>query len=308
MREAFPAYKEFVRNPANLKAGDEDTPALAGLYVQILQPPNTRTVIKASDAWPQACNNAFKCVENLERLADSVQNAFHTRVDVNKQLLYPEDGVDPDQLRMFNHTVQNLSMLSKEVKEMLKSVPSMHPTYGIPKCAISALKVHLAPALEPLSNLDFNMSERDYQDYQVNDVFAQNFMAQIRVLLEHIRGCFIPAATDAILEELIQQLCSRLEKEILHKKRRFSLFGALQFDADIRALLSFFISIAPNIAVRQKFQRLSQICTLLSLEQLKELKDFLNVKWLINNKEIREVLILRFPAEAVDSELNYIMK
>ena len=119
---------------------------------------------------------------------------------------------------------------------------------------------------------------------------------------------FIPAATDAILEELIQQLCSRLEKEILHKKRRFSLFGALQFDADIRALLSFFISIAPNIAVRQKFQRLSQICTLLSLEQLKELKDFLNVKWLINNKEIREVLILRFPAEAVDSELNYIMK
>ena len=108
---------------------------------------------------------------------------------MNKMLLYPEDGVDPDLLRMFKHTVQNLGMLSKEVKDMCRSIPALHPTYGIPKCAISALKVHLAPALEPLSNLDFNMTERDYQDYQVNDVFVQNFMAQIRVLLKHIRGC-----------------------------------------------------------------------------------------------------------------------
>ena len=131
-------------------------------------------------------------------------------------------------------------------------------------------------------------------------------MNQTRVLHGHLKRLFLPQALQGIVSELISQLCRRLERQIT-QKGKVSLFGGLQIDQDVRTLMTFFTTIT-DIPVRQKFQRLSQMATLLSLEQVAELRDFFSQqKWHLSHHEIRTVLGLRFSKDQIETDVGYLI-
>ena len=114
----------------------------------------------------------------------------------------------------------------------------------------------------------------------------------------------------AILNQLIEQTCNRLATHVA-KKPKISLYGGLQFDQDVRALMNYFLSLMSSslssVVVRKKFKRLTQISSLLSLEAVRELKDFYGQqKWDLRNAEIRLFLVLRFSESEVERDAGFL--
>lgn len=101
----------------------------------------------------------------------------------------------------------------------------------------------------------FSHFEAQYADYQVNDPFAkassdgnedrcpfEAFNAQADAIHRHVKAVLNPSTAEEIMQQMAEQTCRRIEKAALAK--RFSLFGALQFESDVRAICSFFTSVS----------------------------------------------------------------
>lgn len=70
----------------------------------------------------------------------------------------------------------------------------------------------------------------------------------------------------------------------------------MQLDKEIRVLVNYLTSLT-TWSIREKFSRLTQIATLLSLEKLSELLDYwdtsANITWRLTPNEVRQILTLR---------------
>lgn len=104
------------------------------------------------------------------------------------------------------------------------------------------------------------------------------------------------------------QIVDRLEA--LLRLKRFNMLGGLQLDRDVRALVSTLADVTQR-SVRDKFARLSQIATILSLESVDELRELwgadsaASVTWRLTETQVREVLSQRFDFDqAAISMLN----
>merc|ERR1719220_589304 len=105
---------------------------------------------------------------------------------------------------------------------------------------------------------------------------------------------------------MAEQTCRRIEKAGLAK--RFSLFGALQFETDVRALCSFFTSVSEQ-ALRHKFARLFEMSSLLNLENIEELHALYGEtrSWHLESEEIRKLLTSRVDFDVTAADLHAIL-
>ena len=90
-------------------------------------------------------------------------------------------------------------------------------------------------------------------------------------------------------------MVSRLEALMLAK--RFNQLGGLQLDRDVRLLVSALSDITQR-TVREKFARLTQMATVLGLEQAREILDYWGdnsgaMTWRLTEADVRQVLSLR---------------
>ena len=72
--------------------------------------------------------------------------------------------------------------------------------------------------------------------------------------------------------------------------------GAIRFDSDLRAIVTYLASQAAFGDVRDKFIRLQQIATLLNLDQEEDVDEFYNssgISWKLSEQEARTVSGLR---------------
>lgn len=80
---------------------------------------------------------------------------------------------------------------------------------------------------------------------------------------------------------------------------RLTLFvqlGAIRFDQDLRFITSFLSNQVSFGAVRERFQRLQQISTLVNLDREEDLDEFYNgsgITWRLSIAEARSVVALR---------------
>ncbi|EJD53432.1 COG4-domain-containing protein [Auricularia subglabra TFB-10046 SS5] len=77
---------------------------------------------------------------------------------------------------------------------------------------------------------------------------------------------------------------------------RFTELGAIRFDQDLRFITSFLSNQVSFGAVRERFQRLQQISTLLNLDKEEDLDEFYNgsgITWRLSIAEARSVVALR---------------
>merc|ERR1712159_4607 len=109
------------------------------------------------------------------------------------------------------------------------------------KQGLQMLKVHLSPMLAPLDSLDYVIDQAQYNDYQVNDPFVKAFISQAEAIHEHWKAVLNRISCEEIMQHMADQTCRRIETTTF--KKRFSLYGALQFDTEVRALCSFFTNV-----------------------------------------------------------------
>ena len=114
-----------------------------------------------------------------------------------------------------------------------------------------------------------------------------------------LRACLGDLSLELFLSAILNFTVRRVESCVLQK--RFSLWGGLQIDKDIRALLSLCSRhLESNIGVRDKFARLLQTASVLQVERVVELSQLLSdgaggfgKDWRLTEAEVRKVLALR---------------
>ncbi len=73
--------------------------------------------------------------------------------------------------------------------------------------------------------------------------------------------------------------------------------GALQLDKEVRALVNY-LSTATTWTIRDRLTRLTQIVTLLNMENLAEIVEYWGpnagpITWMLTPQEVRQILMLR---------------
>merc|ERR1719195_545813 len=280
-------YGNWVTTPKNVQPPAKGEHPLASLFLDA--DGNLYNPLTAAVSWPHSLNNLQEAVCFLDKLKDDTQELFDR--------FFPPDGPDKDKREMFKHCVAGLDAAKVELE-------SLH--LGQCKEGLNMLKVHLSPMLLPLNTLDYNIDEAQYADYQVNDPFAKTFNGMASVIHQHIKAVLNPVSCDKIMQQMAEQTCRRIEKAGLSK--RFSLFGALQFESDVRALCSFFTSVSEQV-LRHKFARLFEMSSLLNLESVDELRELYGEtrSWRLVPDEMRQLLTSRVDFKVTDMELDMLI-
>lgn len=165
----------------------------------------------------------------------------------------------------------------------------------------SVLLPALEPAISAFSSFSHSLSEEDFSDYEVNDPFVQQLLIAIESALSDIKVKLIPAVFEHVFSELTTELAVLLEQQIL--SCQFNQLGGVQLDKDLRSFTSYLSSLT-SWPVRDRFTRLMQIATLLTLETVNELFDYWggSMLWRLTPTEVRRVLHLRTEFRTEDVE------
>lgn len=250
-----------------------------------------RNPLTSASSWPHSLNNLQECVGYMDKLKESTEEAFDE--------YFPSEGPDKDKRVMFQQLLEAFDATKAELE-------SLHTTSC--KDVIAMIKCHLSPMLQPLSSLDYEINEAQYQDFQVNDPFAREFNSKAEMINQHLRSVLNPISCEEIMQQLAEQTCRRIESSALNKNKKFSIFGALQFESDVRALCSFFTSVSEH-ALRHKFARLFEMSSILNLESTEELRDLCNEMrtWRLTSEEMQKLLISRTDFDATEAEIKMLL-
>jgi hypothetical protein len=122
---------------------------------------------------------------------------------------------------------------------------------------------------------------------------VRTILAAIDQRLRPLKALLTEDNFDTLTHAVVQFLARRVEELILKKK--FTFWGGLQLDKDIRTLMNYFAALCQRTA-RDKFSRLVQICSVLQLEKVAEIADYFSdnrAVWRLDAAEVRRILALR---------------
>ncbi|CAF0860435.1 unnamed protein product [Didymodactylos carnosus] len=167
--------------------------------------------------------------------------------------------------------------------------------FGCQQLSTSAIKPRIKTLIDVYMGINHKLSEDEFSQFEANDPFIQNFIIQIDTLFLPFKSTLSPSNYARLMSASTNEIVILWEKVL--NKCSFNRLGGLQFDKEVRALITYLTS-ATTWSIRDKFQRLSQIATLLSLEKLKEIHDYWDpnsgkMTWRLTPSEVRQILNLR---------------
>ena len=170
---------------------------------------------------------------------------------------------------------------------------------------LNVLTVPLKPHLQAFLTASYELSEADYMNLEHSDVFVSALTDAITRTILPLRATLTDANCLHLLSAVLAYLCSKLE-HVTYRKR-FSVWGGLQMDRDVRGLSAFFSGVrgGEEVGVREKMTRLVQLCNVLQVEKVSEMKDLWGDggeggMWRLHEGEVRKVLGLRSDFAAKD--------
>ncbi|XP_023216827.1 conserved oligomeric Golgi complex subunit 4-like [Centruroides sculpturatus] len=169
---------------------------------------------------------------------------------------------------------------------------------GMSQLCSTAVKPRIKPWVDTFQSRSHIITEEEFIQYEANDgmrPFVQSFMLNIDSLLKSFKESLTPTNYDTLVSYLTTELTHQLEKVI--KKCTFNRLGGLQFDRELRSLVSYLTSVT-TWTIRDKFARLTQIATILNLETVTEILDLWgpnsgSLTWRLTPSEVRQILALR---------------
>lgn len=272
-------YKAFIGSMEHLRSSN-----LQPLWADLKE-------VTSEHSWPHALNNLATAVEYVEKLKDAVRDTFDE--------FFPAQGIDASKRDMFHQCLSTFDSARIGFESVLNTQC---------KIGVSMLKPYFSSTLtRPLVEMDFNIDEHRYEDYAVNDPYVKNLCAIIVIIHKHLKSVLLDTCAQRLLLELADQIASRIERTMMDKE--INTFGALQFDQDVRHLVTFFTDEA-SMRSRHKFSRLSEMGTLLNLDHVEWLRDIWDHQtWHLTNDEIRSILLLRvdFTETMIDEEVGHLL-
>ncbi|KAH7981410.1 hypothetical protein HPB49_023911 [Dermacentor silvarum] len=171
-------------------------------------------------------------------------------------------------------------------------------SYGVAELCNAAIKPHVKSWADTFQSTDHSLTEDDFTSYEANDgirPFLQTFIVTLDGALKAFKGDLIPANYDSLVNLTAAETTFQLEKAVF--KCSFNRLGGLQFDKELRYLISYMTSVT-TWSIRDKFSRVSQISTLLNMEMVSEILDIWGTNagpmtWRLTPTEVRQVLSLR---------------
>jgi hypothetical protein len=161
----------------------------------------------------------------------------------------------------------------------------------------------LQVSLGCFGQLNYNFDQNQYKIYEINDPWVEAFAHSMQeVVVSPYRVFLCDEAWEEVIVCLLDVLLVDLERILM--KKTYTYYGGLQLHNDIQQLFKYFSSLIKR-TVRDRFTRLLQITSLLTLEKVSEVPDYWhteNMKWRLSPDEVREVLRRRkdFNSVAID--------
>jgi len=290
LAESKGSYSNFVGYAENIAPPAPGEHALGKLFeiIKAAKPPGSD--LTAAVSWPHSLNNLQLCAEYIERLKEQMQTSFDAQ--------FPVDGPDGDKRVMFEQCVAALDSAKSDLE-----------AFHISKCkeGVMFFKSHLSRELRPLSELDYDINEMQYEDFKVNDPWARAFVAQAEVVHHHLKAVLVPASCDECMSQLAEMTCKGIESRVTDNKH-FSLYGALFLESEIRLVRSFYMR-STEQAIMHKFAKLLDMTALLTLENSDEFRETMAEQrtWRLSNEDMRKLLVARTDFDAGEAELEMML-
>jgi len=140
--------------------------------------------------------------------------------------------------------------------------------------------------------ISYDVNDVQFAENEINDPFAQAFVLALKEVYAEYEGMLTEANFDGLIHNSLRHITAQLERAVLQK--RFSQLGGLQFDKDLRCIVSYYTGITKR-TIRGEFARLLQMASLLNLERVSEVMDYWGensgqVTWRLTPSEVRKVL------------------
>lgn len=151
----------------------------------------------------------------------------------------------------------------------------------------------LPPHMERFAAVSYDMKEEVYYHYELNDAWVQACLVDLGAGLEYLHQHLAEAKLFDVLLTAMARRAAKATSGVLLRKR-FSLFGALQADKDVRALRTFFVERAQNdlSPIRDAFAALNLMVTLLLSDKPTDaLEEVANTA--LTGEEKKKVLLTR---------------
>ncbi|XP_040577754.1 conserved oligomeric Golgi complex subunit 4 [Lepeophtheirus salmonis] len=216
-------------------------------------------------------NNAESGNEYVTRLQDSLKAKLSSSMAIKSE--YEKAKID------------NCLSGLPTAKDRLKSVLNQ----GLQQLRQSSVKPRIKPWVDNFGSHDID--EEEFDSNEANDPFIQQLIINLDGLLSSFKSSLTPSNYEAFICIVSEEVTVQLEKVVM--KSSFSRLGGLQFDREVRSLVSFLTSVT-TWTIRDKFARLSQIATILNIEELSEISEiWRSTTWKLSSSDLRHILNLR---------------
>jgi hypothetical protein len=132
--------------------------------------------------------------------------------------------------------------------------------------------------------------------------FQSEFLPSLAAILAPLQYALTPSLAVSVVTKVASYVAKQIEPRV--RRKRFNQVGAIQFEADIRSLASFFAARSSRRAVRDRFARLQLMAQLLTLDDLSDATDVMRSSGgELGHDEARAILALRvdLSPEAISS-------
>ena len=204
-----------------------------------------------------------------------------------------------EDLDMFSREVFVLASDRERIQSILQDLNKTARDFvGIGDRAVEQMSTLLIgrsrSAMEKVASSSYQISEAQYAAIELSaDTWVQQLLVALITSFRFLSPVLSPELFEALGLTVLDKVTERLEATL--RLKRFNQLGGLQLDRDVRVLVSTLAEVVPG-TVRERFARLSEMSTLLSLERPGEISDYASATatWRLTETQIREVLSQRF--------------
>ncbi|KAF7456470.1 Conserved oligomeric Golgi complex subunit 4 [Cryptosporidium felis] len=266
---------------------------------------NKKLITNSTYSWTHSLNNLQACIENLEILSEAIVRDFENNYSDLSRFDYCIFGINSlvnenkTQYRATDEKVSTIEYIIRTFEQIIAEYKVIHDYYS--KLSLQILsKISISPILIQIhEETTFNYSEAESKEYSLNHSFIPSLTQSLKIINEHIKTYYNGQSSEYIISLMIERIVQKIEHITINypEKKRFTIYGALVFENDVRNLLSYTNSLL-SISIRHKFLRLLEICDILNITSLEELKDLLLTdfptrNWHLTKSDILKVLFLR---------------
>ncbi|XP_060831408.1 conserved oligomeric Golgi complex subunit 4-like [Bombus pascuorum] len=165
--------------------------------------------------------------------------------------------------------------------------------YALEQLRVSAVKPRVTLWVDAFLSVHHHMNEDDLLRNETDGPFVQSLIMNLEFLLQSFKGSLTAPNYDALIGLLTAEVTARLEKVVL--KSTFNRAVDLILDKEVRSLASYLAAVT-SWSVRDKFARLTQIATILSVEKVEELVNYCGadaIAWRLTPAEVRRIASMR---------------